>query len=188
MKSISSRKFFKNGKIQVRTKIPKFWNPKNVQKSIKKAKSPKMRKIPLRNIWLFYVYIKIWKASLPVNFSKMIKSESGRKFQNFEILKMSKKRSKKLNLPQCIKSHYVIYAQFMSIIKYEKHLFPKLFQKWKNPSPDEKSKILKSKKWCKIDQNSKLRKILLYNIWVFYVHYKIWKSSLAVNFSKMVKF
>ena len=58
-------------------------------------------------------------------------------------------------------------------IKYEKHLLPKLFQKWKNPSPDEKSKILKSKKWCKIDQNSKLRKILLYNIWVFYVHYKI---------------
>ena len=130
MKSISSRKFFKNGKIQVRTKIPKFWNPKNVKKSIRKAKSPKMRKIPLRNICSIYVHNKIWKASLPVNFSKMIKSESGQKFQNFEILKMSKNRSKNLNLPKCIKSHYVIYDYFTSILKYEKHLFPKIFQKW----------------------------------------------------------
>ena len=130
MKSISSRKFFKNDKIQVRAKNPKFWNPKNSQKSIKKPESPKMRKIPLCNICSIYVHNKIWKASLPVNFSKMVKSKSGQKFQNFEILKMSKKRSKNLNLPKCVKSHYVIYAQFMSIIKYEKHLFPKIFQKW----------------------------------------------------------
>ena len=130
MKSISSRKFFKNGKIQVRTKIPKFWNPKNVQKTIKKAESSKIRKIPLCNMWLIYVHNKIWKASLPVNFSKMIKSKSEPKFQNFKILKIVKNRSTNLNLPKCVKSHYVIYAQFMSIIKYEKHLFPKIFQKW----------------------------------------------------------